>query len=153
MFTEEEEKKYEKDLLEWISEFKGKTWRNLWISVSSSNKTWDSYSLSTMYLVELDISGLLQLSKKDDETFLTKYVGLLKKNILSKPSERQLPSELRKEMYSIFTSVNKGNYNNTMKKFTKAVKENKQAIVKNRIKENLQTLQEEKQIHKKFNHQ
>ena len=51
-------------------------------------------------------------------------------------------------MYSIFTSVNKGNYNNTMKKFTKAVKENKQAIVKNRIKENLQTLQEEKQIHK-----
>ena len=100
-----------------------------------------------MYLVELDISGLLQLSKKDDETFLTKYVGLLKKNILSKPSERQLPSELRKEMYSIFTSVNKGNYNNTMKKFTKAVKENKQAIVKNRIKENLQTLQEEKQYY------
>jgi hypothetical protein len=43
------------------------------------------------------------------------------------------------------------NYNQVLKKFSRSVQENGEKIAKNRVKENLQTLQEEKQIHDKFN--
>ena len=152
IFTNEEEKQYEKDLLDWVWGFKDTTWRSVWTSIISSSKSWDSYSLSILYLIELQISGLLQLSKKYENTFLNKYVDLLKQTILSKPGERLLPSEIRKELYSIFTSVNKEKYHHTIKDITKVVQENKEEIEKNRIKENLNALQEEKQIHHKFNH-
>lgn len=151
IFSEEEVKQYEKNMLQWVSSFKEKTWRNLWTSLSSSNKTWDSYSLSVLYIIELQISGLLQLSKKEETTFLTKYVTLLKQSILSKPEDRLLPSEIRKQLYIIFTQANKMNYKQIVKKFSNTVQENGEKIAKNRVKENLQTLQEEKQIHEKFN--
>jgi len=151
IFSEEEVKQYEKNMLQWVSSFKEKTWRNLWTSLCSSNKTWDSYSLSVLYLIELQISGLLQLSKKEENTFLTKYVDLLKQSILSKPEDRLLPSEIRKQLYIIFTQANKMNYKQIVKRFSNTVQENGEKIAKNRVKENLQTLQEEKQIHEKFN--
>ena len=151
IFSEEEVKQYEKGLLQWVSSFKEKTWRTLWTSLCSSNKTWDSYSLSVLYVIELQISGLIQLSKKEEDTFLTKYVTMLKQSILSKPEERLLPSEIRKQLYIIFTQVKKMNYNLVLKQFSRSVQENGEKITKNRVKENLQTLQEEKQIHDKFN--
>ena len=91
------------------------------------------------------------MSKKEDNTFLTKYMELLKQSILTKPEERLLPSDIRKKLYIIFTQVNKMDYNQVVKQISRSVQENKAKIVKNRAKENLQTLQEEKQIHDKFN--
>ena len=151
IFTEEELHQYEKDMLEWVFSFKDKTWREIWTIVSSSHKTWDTYSISIMYLIELHISGLTYLVTKDPEHFLTKYVGLLKRNILSKPTDRLLPSEIRKNLHIIFTKTNKTHYKQTMKQFNTAVQENKERILNNRRKDKLQTLQEEKQIHVKFN--
>mgnify|MGYP006124553069 CR=1 FL=1 len=151
IFTGEEVDQYEKGLLQWVSSFKDKTWRTLWTSLCSSNKTWDTYSLSILYLIELQLAGLIQLSKKEDNTFLTKYMELLKQSILTKPEERLLPSDIRKKLYIIFTQVNKMDYNQVVKQISRSVQENKAKIVKNRAKENLQTLQEEKQIHDKFN--
>jgi hypothetical protein len=78
-------------------------------------------------------------------------VTLLKQSILSKPEDRLLPSEIRKQLYIIFTQANKMNYKQIVKKFSNTVQENGEKIAKNRVKENLQTLQEEKQIHEKFN--
>ena len=154
LFKEEEKVEYNKMLHSWVESWKGKTWRDVWVILSNSNKTWDNYSLCALYLIEMQISGLLQISNiHEDEhnSFLKKYVLVLKKEMLAKPSERSLPEITRKELHSIFSQANKTEYKNTMQKFKILLSENKTKIKKERLSYNMDTMQEEKAVYKKYN--
>ncbi len=154
LFKEEEKETYKKMLYSWVESWKGKTWRNVWVILSNSHKTWDNYSLCALYLIEMQISGLLQISdihKDEHNSFLKKYVLVLKKEMLAKPNERSLPGTTRKELHSIFSQANKMEYKNTIQKFKILLSENREKMKKERISYNMNTLQEEKGIYKKFN--
>ena len=71
--------------------------------------------------------------------------------MLAKPNERSLPEITRKELHSIFSQANKMEYKNTMEKFKKLLSENKTKIKKERLSYNMDTMQEEKALYKKYN--
>ena len=154
MFKEEEKETYRKMLHSWVESWKGKTWRNVWVILSVSHKTWDNYSLCTLYLIEMQISGLLLISdvyEDEHNSFLKKYILVLKKEMLAKPGDRSLPENTRKELYTIFSQANKKEYNKMVGKFKTMLSENKEKIKKERISYNMNTLQEEKGVYKKYN--
>ena len=71
--------------------------------------------------------------------------------MLAKPGDRSLPENTRKELYSIFSQANKKEYNKMVGKFKTMLSENKEKIKKERISYNMNTLQEEKGVYKKYN--
>lgn len=154
LFKEEEKETYRKMLHSWVESWKGKTWRNVWVILSASHKTWDNYSLCTLYLIEMQISGLLLISdvyEDEHNSFLKRYILVLKKEMLAKPGDRSLPENTRKELYTIFSQANKKEYNKMVGKFKTMLSENKEKIKKERISYNMNTLQEEKGVYKKYN--
>ena len=70
-----------------------------------------------------------------DNSFLKKYVLVLKKEMLAKPNERSLPEITRKELHSIFSQANKKEYKNTMQKFKNAMQKFNNAMQKFKRKE------------------
>lgn len=61
LFTETDRKMVETQLHKWVDTFKGKTWKDAWTSIWSSNKTWDNYSLAVMYLHEFQDTGIMDI--------------------------------------------------------------------------------------------
>ena len=148
--NEEEKRAFEATLMEWVKSWNGKTWREIWTIITNSHKTWDNYSLSMMYVMELEISGLLHL-QKSESSFIKKYIDILKKTIICKPSERPMPNVIHSELYSIFTKTKKEDYKETIKKLIPLIKKNNKEIQDKRNKIDLKTLQEEKKMHNLFN--
>ena len=144
--NENEKKVYETGLMDWVKSWNGKSWREIWTLVANSYKTWDNYSLSIIYLLELSVSGLLKL-QGNENSFIKRYVDILKKTIISKPGERATPDVTYKELYSIFTKTKREDYNHTIKKLVPYIKKNNQMIQEKRNKILLKTLQEEKRMH------
>ena len=154
LFKEEEKENYKKMLQIWVESWKGKTCRDVWVMLSTSHKTWDNYSLCALYLIEMQISGLLLISdvhEDDNNSFLKKYILVLKKELLTKPNARSLPETTRKELHSIFSQANKKEYNKVVEKFKTMLSENKENIKKERNSYNMNTLQEEKGVYNRFN--
>lgn len=154
LFKEEEKENYKKMLNEWIENWKEKTWREVWTIVSTTHKTWDNYSLSVMYLIEMQISGLVQISEvhEDEENnFLKKYISVLKRDILAKPNERTTSGITRKDLHGIFSHTNKKGYNKVVNKLSSLIKDNKEQLKRERASNNMTTLQKEKEVYKKYN--
>ena len=80
-----------------------------------------------------------------------KYIVVLKKEILSKPTERSNAGITRKELHNVFSQANKIEYKRVLQKFSLLIKDNKAKIKKDRISHNMKTLQEEKIVHEKYN--
>tara|TARA_E500000178_G_scaffold208470_2_gene205796 strand:- start:3910 stop:5199 length:1290 start_codon:yes stop_codon:yes gene_type:complete len=154
IFKKDEKEHYTKMLHNWVESWKGTTWRDVWTILSNNHKSWDNYSLCIMYLMELQISGLQLISNVNDEkenNFLKKYIVVLKKEILSKPTERSNAGITRKELHNVFSQANKIEYKRVLQKFSLLIKDNKAKIKKDRISHNMKTLQEEKIVHEKYN--
>lgn len=138
---------FSKKTLSWIQSWKGKTWRDLWIQLSSSHKTWDNYSVCVMYLIEMQMSGLQEVTNDNTNHFVKKYVEVLKTVMLSSYNERDLPEVTRKKLTTLFQNIPKTEYEQTMKEHMKIVEKNHKKIEEHRNKEELKTLQEEKRVH------
>jgi hypothetical protein len=152
LFTDEERKKYIEKLNDYINTFIGKTWGEVWIIISNSNNTWDNYSISIMYLLELKISGLVDVSKSSQSNhFLKTYLDTIKKNILSGPQERQSPSVTLGQLKTIFGKIKKQEYNDLKSSIKITVQENKEKMIEERAKVNTNTLNEEAVMVKKYN--
>lgn len=124
IFTSDERTKYKEKMKKWIEELKTKSWREIWNTLISTSNTWDNYGLSVMYLMELDISGLLQLSKSETEGFLKNYVKELKVTILSTPNERKLPENTKTVLSKIFSRIKKTDHKERVAQFSLLLKDN-----------------------------
>ena len=83
--------KFRETYMTYFGEFVGKSWFELYEHLIKYSNTWDNYSLSMVYLIELD--NLHQLYPKTYEKLSTlpsfsKYINLLEKTIFSMPTER-----------------------------------------------------------------
>ena len=152
LFTDEERKEYNEKLNNYINTFIGKTWGEVWIIITNSNNKWDNYSISIMYLLELKISGLIDVSKSSQTNhFLKMYIDAIKKNILSGPQERQSPSVTLTQLKTIFGKIKKQEYNELKSSIKITVEENKAKMIDERAKVNTNTLNEEAVMVKKYN--
>jgi hypothetical protein len=138
IFGANEVKDYKAGLIEWVKGFKGKTWREVWKMVVASNKSWDNYGLSGLYLHELNISGLLDCmypsvetteapadvdgSVQTEQSFLKQYVDALKKVILSSAANRPIAIETHKILDNIFRKTSRKLYNDVITKFEAKLK-------------------------------
>ena len=151
IFGANEVKDYKAGLIEWVKGFKGKTWREVWKMVVASNKSWDNYGLSGLYLHELNISGLLDCmspsvertgapadvdgSVQTEQSFLKQYVDALKKVILSSAANRPVAIETHKILDNIFRKTSRKLYNDVITKFGAKLKgkDVKETIMMNRM--------------------
>ena len=153
IFGANEVKDYKTGLIEWVKGFKGKTCREVWKMVLASNKSWDNYGLSGLYLHELNISGLLDcmspanVDKNVDEnavlggnvqqeqSFLKQYVDALKKVILSSAANRPIAAETHKILDNVFRKTSRKLYNDVITKFEAKLKgkDVKETITTNRL--------------------
>jgi serine/threonine protein kinase len=151
IFGANEVKDYKAGLTEWVKEFKGKTWREVWKMLVASNKSWDNYGLSVLYLHELNISGLLDCmspsvertgapadvdgSVQTEQSFLKQYVDALKKVILSSAANRPIAAETHKILDNVFRKTSRKLYNDVITKFEAKLKgkDVKETITMNRL--------------------
>ncbi len=107
MFTTQEKTDFNNKMVIWVRSMKGKSWRDAWNIITSSCNSWDNYSLTMMYLMEFDISGLSKIAQNQTDGFLNVYIENLKKIIISLPNERSLPENTLSELTTIFSKINK----------------------------------------------
>jgi len=124
IFSEEDRAVYKEKMVKWVEELKTKSWREIWNTLISTSNTWDNYGLSVMYLMELDISGLVQLSKSESDGFLKNYVKELKTTILSIPNERKIPEDTNKVLSKIFSRIKKTDHKERVAQFSLLLKDN-----------------------------
>jgi len=125
--------------------------------VLASNKSWDNYGLSGLYLHELNISGLLDCispsveqnadaknigeaavldgNVQQEQSFLKQYVDALKKIILSSAANRPVAIETHKILDNIFRKTSRKLYNDVITKFEARLKgkDVKETIMMNRM--------------------
>jgi len=123
IFTAQEKHAFKENMLAWLITMKGNTWREAWNIITKSASSWDNYGLSVMYLMELEISGLSQLSKADTEGFLTNYIKELKKVILSVPNERSMPEDLSMTLTRLFRKIKKSEHKEHVRALTALLKD------------------------------
>lgn len=153
LFTKTEREEFTEKMNKYIEEFNGKTWRDVWNTLTSSAATWDNYSINIMYLMELKISGLLDISKLPENTnnFLFLYINIIKKNIISKPQERQQPDATQVEIKKIFEKIKKEEYYKVKHSLKSVLGTSKEKLQKERAIMNTNTLNEEAVMIKKYN--
>lgn len=138
---------YKKDLSLWMAELKGKTWKEGWNYVAKAHATWDNYSVSVLFLTELELAGKL---KATETSSMGKYITLMKKVLLAPPEQRMLPVETQKEMQALFSRVPRKEYKKEMqqqqqRQTQKQIQDQKSNIKKHR----LETLENEAHVRKK----
>jgi serine/threonine protein kinase len=151
IFSANEVKDYKTGLIELVKGFKGKTWREVWKMVVASNKSWDNYGMSVLYLQELNISGLLDCMSpsveqsdrnadvddnvQTEQSFLKQYVDALKKVILSSPANRPIANEMHQILDNIFRKTSRKLYNDVITKFEARLKgeDVKETLMMNRL--------------------
>jgi hypothetical protein len=134
IFSANEVKDYKTGLIELVKGFKGKTWREVWKMVVASNKSWDNYGMSVLYLQELNISGLLDCMSPSVEQS-DRNVDALKKVILSSPANRPIANEMHQILDNIFRKTSRKLYNDVITKFEARLKgeDVKETIMMNRL--------------------
>jgi serine/threonine protein kinase len=149
-FTTNERARFTENMMSWINGFTGKSWRDVWNIISSSVNTWDNYSLSVMYLIELEISGLMQISEIYPEGFLSIYIKELKKTILSQPDKRSLPEDTSLILTRLFSKIKKTDHIASKKALSTLLKEsgNREKMVKQRTIVETDSVQESDVIKK-----
>lgn len=141
IFTAQEKNAFKENMLIWTRSFAGKSWRDVWNMITKSANSWDNYSLSVMYLMELEISGLLQISGTDN--FLTAYIKELKRTILSVPKDRSFPENTSQTLTQLFSKIKKSEHKEKAEELTKLLKEegNREKMRKARTVRELNNIQ------------
>lgn len=157
IFDASEKEGYKNQLKKWATEFKGKTWRTIWKEVSKTYASWDNYGLSTMYLTELNISGLIKCNPSNaaDNTemdFLYQYVKELKSVILSDPLKRATALETRARLDTIFRKTSGKLYNEKITKFAGMVNssDGQKRIINDRLKSESESVAQDRLVRRKM---
>ena len=150
VFTNDDRELYKRKMTDWVESMKGKTWSEIWTMITSHSSSWDNYSICVMYLMELDIVGLLKTSNSD---FLDKYISELKKTILSTPKERNTPEITTKSLKQLFVKVHKKNHSEQVTSLMNVLRQDSGERKKHRtINENKSIQQRQYMIKKVKNH-
>jgi len=113
----DEQTTYKTNLQNYFNAFVNKPWKDLYVELLKYRFTWDNYSLSVIYLFLFE-----QLSLKnymEDFLALKKYRELLIKNLVSIPSERLLPVDIKTAILQLFKTINRKNHKNIKQKIKK----------------------------------
>jgi serine/threonine protein kinase len=148
VFTNEERETYNKKIMDWINSMIGKTWNEIWTMVSGTCSSWDNYSVSVMYLMELNIVGLLKSTNND---FLNQYILELKKTIISSPKERDTPKKTGDSLKPIFSKISKKHHTERVAFLSNIVDNNtnKEKMIKIRTVQENDSVQKEQYIRNK----
>jgi len=125
MFTKEELEIYRANMLEYFSSYNDKNWSDLFNDLISSQKTWDNYALSIVYLKIIVSFGIthplpiypMEKSAEDpgnsppanflQNEKMKEYGELLKRIICSKPNERKSAEETKEAIKEVLHKVPK----------------------------------------------
>ena len=108
LLSKDEQTKWKTNTLVYFNQYINKPWQLLYDELIKYCFTWDNYSINIMYLY---IFNVLELITYSNNTFLNKYVELIKKAIMSIPSERELPDQTKKSILILFESMNRNDLN------------------------------------------
>jgi hypothetical protein len=160
IYSKDELQDFEKRLHTWINTFNGKSWKEVWTMIVSTNKSWDNYSLSMLFLNEVEDSGLLKLLYTTPSTnvqqqnplhpnVFRKYTDILKEHTLSDPMKRKSAKELHTDIKNVFGTINKTLFLKSIKHIVDQKitgEENIQKMKLNRKQQMLTELQNEDKI-------
>jgi hypothetical protein len=112
MFTKEELEIYRANMQEHFSSYNDKNWSDLFNDLISSQKTWDNYALSIVYLKIIVSFGITHPGNSLPANFLQnekmkEYGELLKRIICSKPNERKSAEETKEAIKEVLHKVPK----------------------------------------------
>ena len=141
IFTAQEKNAFKENMQIWTRSFTGKSWREVWNTITKSANSWDNYRLSVLYLMELEISGLLQISGTDN--FLTAYIKELKRTILSVPNDRSFPENTSQTLTQLFSKIKKSEHKEKVEALSTLLKEkgNREKMKKTRTVRELDSIQ------------
>jgi len=129
IFTQVEKQEYLSRLQTLINGFEGKTWAQIWNLIIATKDNWDNYALSVVILSELELSGLIQISRdKQEEGSFNAYIQMLKQILLGNMSDA---NETMVKIKSIFTEVTKNGYEKVAKEMKQVFSDGKIIITMN----------------------
>ena len=114
LFDKDEINTYRKNLNDFIEGLKKKKWVEIWEILQNTHESWDNYSLSVLFVNELNVLGLLD---NKQNLFIKPYANELKKILLSDISKRPKAEETKIEIHKIFRTINKSLYNKSIDEF------------------------------------
>jgi len=114
LFIKDEQNIWKSKTENYFNLYVDKPWKTLYDDLIKYCFTWDNFSINIMYLFMFYDLELITFSTN---TFLNKYVELLKKNIIKSPNERHTPQQTKKSILKLFKSVYRKNLNNLKKIF------------------------------------
>ena len=142
-FSNNEIQEFETALHKWVDGFKGKTWKDVWTILVSSHKSWDNYSLSVMYLLELYDSNIIE--QRMHAGLIHNYMSILNKIILVFPENRSLAKVTAKEIEKNFVLLDK-NMVNEFTKMAKLAQSNIKTVKERKNKRTLRELEEDSKL-------
>ena len=111
IFTDAEKQEYLSRLQDMINGFEGQNWTQIWNLIIATKYTWDNYALSVLILSELELSGLIQISKNNTKTnpknSFNDYIQVLKNILLG---INNTPKETIIKITKLFGNVKKKDY-------------------------------------------
>jgi hypothetical protein len=126
LFIKDEQNIWKSKTENYFNLYVDKPWKTLYDDLIKYCFTWDNFSINIMYLFMFYDLELITFSTN---TFLNKYIELLKKNIIKSPNERHTPQQTKKSILKLFKSVYRKNLNN-LKKIFKEQYDNTETIRK-----------------------
>lgn len=103
IFEEKEIEEYKTNIMKYMKGFINQSWRTVIDALLKFTKSWDTYSLSYIYLYLMKVT----LVYKVDKPFIHSYIDLLKQNVLSTPENRIDAITMKKELLKITQNINK----------------------------------------------
>lgn len=152
MFSNEDRKLFDENLKKWVESLEGKTWREIWVLLTNTYKSWDNYSVAVMYLLEMQISGLLDISKKNEsKIYINTYIDNLKQTIVAIPGTRQNPDATLSKCKSLFGRIPKQDHKKVVKTMKNLLsdKKNIKSMTEERASINAETLEDEVKLNRK----
>ena len=145
LFSKEEIEQYRNSLIKFIDGFKKKKWIEIWDILTSTYESWDNYSLTVLFVNELNMLNLIDNDKKD--MFIEPYVKELKTILISSILKRPNAEDTKNELNILFKTINKQKYENTIKEL------NNDMNNMNKMRSSLmyETIMEENRIIKQIN--
>jgi serine/threonine protein kinase len=126
LFVKDEQNIWKSKTENYFNQYINKTWKELYDELINYCFTWDNYSINVMHL---NIFYYLDLITYSTNTFLNKYVELLKDEIMEIPSERNNANIMKNKILQLFKSVYKKDLKN-LKKILKDQYKKKETIKK-----------------------
>ena len=105
-----------------------------------------------MYLLEMQISGLLDISKKNEsKIYINTYIDNLKQTIVAIPGTRQNPDATLSKCKSLFGRIPKQDHKKVVKTMKNLLsdKKNIKSMTEERASINAETLEDEVKLNRK----